>query len=82
MMTILNELNYKHIKKEQVKDISHDQLMILLYQLNQDHHYGDVELEDPDEQFESCQYCDQPDACCDFGCALNQGIVIPDDITL
>jgi len=56
--------------------------MILLYQLNQDHHYGDVELEDPDEQFESCQYCDQPDACCDFGCALNQGIVIPDDITL
>lgn len=36
---------------------------------------ADPEFEDDEEtDFESCDNCDLPDACADFGCAIKQGL--------
>lgn len=35
------------------------------------------EIEDDEIEFEPCDECDLPDACCDFGCAIQQYIKRP-----
>lgn len=32
------------------------------------------DFEDDEDNFQPCDECDLPDACCDFGCAIKQGI--------
>lgn len=32
------------------------------------------DFEDDDNEFQCCDNCDLPDACCDFGCAIKAGI--------
>jgi hypothetical protein len=40
--------------------------------------YDNDSDEDFDEDdFQPCGDCDLPDACADFGCAIKQGIIIP-----
>lgn len=36
--------------------------------------------EDDEDSFEHCSDCDLPDACSDFGCAIKQGLRLPDTI--
>lgn len=38
----------------------------------------DTEMPD-EEDFQSCNNCDLPDACADFGCAIKAGLTSPHD---
>lgn len=38
------------------------------------HDWNDEEYEDDEDNFNHCCDCDLPDACSDFGCAIEQGI--------
>ncbi len=40
----------------------------------------DNHLDDDDSKFGPCMGCDLPDACEDFGCAIEQGLREPDDL--
>lgn len=39
----------------------------------------DTEMPDEEELIEICSYCDLPDACADFGCAIKAGLTSPHD---
>jgi hypothetical protein len=44
---------------------------------DQDSEYDDV-FDDDDDSWQPCDNCDLPDACADFGCAIEKGIRRPD----
>lgn len=49
-----------------------------------DDEFDPDQIEDDDEfdddEFDHCSHCDLPDACADFGCAIKQGLRLPETI--